>query len=119
VGEADEAAVALVIELSPQVVEGAEWLATVNGDVTNRANVDVRIDDGRNYLLTAERRYDLITADLIQPHHAGAGKLWSVEYWELARAALAPGGMMVQWVPTARARDHSMITRSFLQVFPT
>ena len=107
-----------VIELSPEVVEGAEWLADVNGDVTDRANVDVRIDDGRNYLLTTERRYDLITADLIQPHHAGAGKLWSVEYWELAREALAPGGMMVQWVPTARARDHSMITRSFLQVFP-
>ena len=60
----------------------------------------------------------MITADLIQPEHAGAGKLWSVEYWRLAREALAPGGMMVQWVPTARARDHSMITRSFLDVFP-
>jgi spermidine synthase len=107
-----------VIELSSEVVEGAQWLAAVNGDVTNRANVDVRIDDGRNFLLTTERRYDVITADLIQPEHAGAGKLWSVEYWRLARDALAPGGMMVQWVPTARARDHSMITRSFLEVFP-
>ena len=92
-----------VIELSSEVVEGAQWLAAVNGDVTNRANVDVRIDDGRNFLLTTERRYDVITADLIQPEHAGAGKLWSVEYWRLAHDALAPGGMMVQWVPTARA----------------
>ncbi len=107
-----------VIELSPEVVEGADWLAVVNGDVTNRPNVDIRIDDGRNYLLTTERRYDVITADLIQPEHAGAGKLWSTEYWELTRAALAPGGVMVQWVPTARARDHMMIVRSFLDVFP-
>lgn len=107
-----------VIELSAEVVEGAEWLAGVNGDVTNRTNVTIRIDDGRNFLLTTEQRYDVITADLIQPEHAGAGKLWSVEYWQLAREALAPGGMMVQWVPTARARDHSMIVRSFLRVFP-
>lgn len=107
-----------VIELSPEVVEGAEWLAAVNGDVTTRPNVDIRIDDGRNYLLTTERRYDVITADLIQPEHAGAGKLWSTEYWELTREALAPGGVMVQWVPGQRARDHTMIVRSFLEVFP-
>ena len=107
-----------VVELSPEVVDGAGWLADVNGDVTNRTNVDVRVDDGRNYLLTSDRRYDVITADLIQPHHAGAGKLWSVEYWQLAREALAPGGVMVQWVPADRARDHAMIVRSFLSVFP-
>ena len=107
-----------VVELSPEVVEGAEWLAAVNGDVTKRPNVGIRIDDGRNFLLTTERRYDVITADLIQPEHAGAGKLWSVEYWELTRDALAPGGVMVQWVPSTRARDHTMIVRSFLDVFP-
>lgn len=107
-----------VVELSSEVVEGATWLAHVNGDVNNRPNVDIRIDDGRNFLLTTEQQYDIITADLIVPHHAGAGKLWSVEYWELARDALAPGGVMVQWVPNERARDHAMIVRSFLEVFP-
>jgi spermidine synthase len=107
-----------VVELSPQVVEGARFLADVNGDINERSNVDIRVDDGRNYLLTTDQRYDVITADLIQPQHAGAGKLWSVEYWELAKGALAPGGMMIQWVPTDRARDHELIVRSFLDVFP-
>ncbi len=107
-----------VVELSPEVVDGAEWLAAVNGDVTHRANVDIRVDDGRNFLLTTDDTYDVITADLIQPQHAGAGKLWSVEYWKLARDALAPGGIMVQWAPAARGRDHTMIVRSFLDVFP-
>lgn len=107
-----------IVELSSEVVEGATWLAAVNGGVTERPNVDVRVDDGRNYLLTTDERYDVITADLIQPHHAGAGKLWSVEYWRLAREALAPGGVMVQWVPADRERDHTLIVRSFLEVFP-
>jgi spermidine synthase len=107
-----------VVELSPQVVEGATFLADVNGDINERINVDIRVDDGRNFLLTTDERYDVITADLIQPQHAGAGKLWSVEYWELAKDALAPGGMMIQWVPTDRGRDHRLIVRSFLDVFP-
>lgn len=107
-----------IIELSPEVVTGARYLAAVNGDVTNRPNVDIRVDDGRNHLLVTDQRYDIVTADLIQPEHAGAGKLWSKEYWELARDALAPGGIMVQWVPTTRQRDWSMIVRSYLEVFP-
>ena len=34
----------------------------------------------------------MITADLILPLHAGAGKVWSVEYWELAREAFSTAG---------------------------
>ena len=107
-----------VVELSPEAVEGASWLAAVNGNVTSRANVSISIDDGRNYLLRNDEQFDIITADVIQPHHVGAGKVWSVEYWKLTRDALAPGGVMVQWVPNVRSRDHSMIVRSFLDVFP-
>ena len=107
-----------VVELSAEVVEGARFLADANHDVVDRANVDIRVDDGRNHLLLTDERYDVITADVIPPTHAGAGKLWSVEYWELARDALAPGGVMVQWAPQANSRDYRMIVRSFLSVFP-
>lgn len=107
-----------VVELSAEVVEGARFLADANHDVVDRPNVRIRVDDGRNHLLLTDERYDVITADVIPPTHAGAGKLWSVEYWELARDALAPGGVMVQWAPQANTRDYRMIVRSFLEVFP-
>jgi spermidine synthase len=55
---------------------------------------------------------------VIPPKHAGAGKLWSVEYWELTRDALAPGGITVQWVPQENTRDYELIVRSFQDVFP-
>ena len=48
----------------------------------------------------------------------GAGKLWSVEYWELTRDALAPGGIMVQWVPQESDRDYRDDPHSFQSVFP-
>ncbi len=107
-----------VVELSGEVVEGAGYLADVNENVTDRPNVSIRVDDGRNHLLLTDRRYDIITADVIPPTHAGAGKLWSVEYWELTRDALAPGGIMVQWAPQSSVRDYSMIVCSFESVFP-
>jgi spermidine synthase len=109
----------LVVELSDEVVDGARYFRRVNDGVTNRRDVRFRIDDGRNFLLLTDRKYDVITADIIQPQHAGAGKVWSVEYWELARDALADEGLMLQWV--GRDRDehvYKMIVRSFLEVFP-
>ena len=107
-----------VVELSDEVVRGAVYLERANQRVVDRANVDIRVDDGRNHLLVTEKRYDVITADVIQPVHAGAGKVWSIEYWELARDALADGGLMLQWVPDERDVHYEMIVRSFLEVFP-
>ena len=107
-----------VVELSGEVVRGAEFLAGANGGVVDRPNVDIEVDDGRNHLLVTDKRYDVITADVIQPVHAGAGKVWSIEYWELARDALADGGLMLQWVPDERDVHYEMIVRSFLEVFP-
>ncbi|MGQ0805958.1 MAG: fused MFS/spermidine synthase [Actinomycetota bacterium] len=108
-----------VVEVAQEVVEGAEFLDAVNFGVVDRANVDIRVDDGRNYLLTTDERYDVITADIILPEHAGAGKLWSVEYWELTRDALADDGIMLQWVTAHRSTaEYQMILRSFLRVYP-
>jgi spermidine synthase len=107
-----------VVELSEEVVRGAVYLEGANQHVVDRANVDIRVDDGRNHLLVTEKHYDVITADVIQPVHAGAGKVWSIEYWELARDALADGGLMLQWVPDERDVHYEMIVRSFLEVFP-
>jgi hypothetical protein len=90
----------------------------VNAGVLERPDVQLHVDDGRNYLLTTTRRYDVLTADIIQPVHAGAGSLYSVEYFQLARKVLAPGGLMLQWIGTRPATQYKLIARTFMQVFP-
>lgn len=108
-----------VVELSDEVIEGARFFRRVNHDVLERPNVHVRVDDGRNFLLLTDRRYDVVTADVIQPQHAGAGKVWSVEYWRLVRAALDDDGIALQWVGADRPEHvYKLIVRSFLEVFP-
>jgi len=60
----------------------------------------------------------VITADIIQPNHAGAGNVYSVEYFRLARAALNDGGLMLQWLNRRETTPYKLIMRTFLEVFP-
>jgi spermidine synthase len=107
-----------VVELSSTVVAAATLFSHANGDVLTRPNVRLRVDDGRNYLALTDQRYDAVTADIIQPIHAGAGNLYSVEYFRLARSVLRPGGVMLQWIGHRESEHYRLIMRTFLEAFP-
>jgi spermidine synthase len=107
-----------LVELSPSVLEAATWFRHVNYDVINRPNVHVRIDDGRNFLLSRAGQYDVLTADLIQPEHAGAGNLYSREYFQLVHRALSRDGLALQWIGHRSELEYKLILRTFLDVFP-
>lgn len=106
------------VELSPSVIHGARFFSHVNNKVLEQPNLRLWVDDGRNYLLLTDRKYDVITADVIMPHHAGAGNLYSVEYYRLCKDALAPGGLMCQWIWQNSRFQYQMMLRTFLKVFP-
>jgi len=107
-----------VVELSDSVRKGAEFFRHVNYDVLNRENVTLRVDDGRNFLARTRDRFDVATADLIQPEHAGAGNLYSREYFTLVRNALGEGGLALQWIGHRSDTQYKLIMRTFLDVFP-
>ena len=107
-----------IVELARSVAEASRLFAHVNGDVLNRPNVTLRVDDGRNYLRMTTRRYDVVTADIIQPIHAGAGNLYSLEYFTLARRVLREGGLMLQWIGHRDAEHYKLIMRTFVRAFP-
>jgi spermidine synthase len=106
-----------VVELSESVRRAAPLFAHVNYDVLNQPNVRVRVDDARNFLLLSGETFDVITADIIQPIHAGAGNLYSREYFRLVRGALKPGGLALQWIGHREASHYKLIMRTFLDVF--
>lgn len=107
-----------VVELSETVVRAAPLFGHVNGEVLGRPNVRVTIGDGRHHLRTVHGRYDVVTADIVQPYLAGAGALYSVEYFRLVRRALAPGGIAVQWIDHQGSHRYRLIARTFLDAFP-
>jgi spermidine synthase len=106
-----------VVELSAAVVGGASFFDHINFGLLQRPNVHLRVDDGRNYLLTTRKKYDVITADIILPHHAGAGSLYSREYFALVRDALKDDGLVLQW-NGGEGATYNLILRTFVSVFP-
>ena len=108
----------LVVELSDSVRKGAGFFKHVNYDLLARPNVRLRVDDGRNFLSLTRDRFDVATADLIQPIHAGAGNLYSREYFTLVRNALADNGLALQWIGHRPDTQYKLIMRTFLGVFP-
>ena len=107
-----------VVELSQAVVDGSSFFTHINYDLLKRPNVHLKVDDGRNFLMMTRKKYDVITADIILPRHAGAGSLYSKEYYELVRSALAPGGLVMQWNGGETETEYKLMMRTFLSVFP-
>ncbi len=107
-----------IVELSESVRRAAPFFSHISYDVLNQPNVRIRVDDGRNFLLLSGERFDVITADIIQPSHAGAGNVYSREYFRLVRRALEDNGLALQWIGHRPATEYKLIMRTFLDVFP-
>jgi predicted membrane-bound spermidine synthase len=61
-------------------------------------------DDGRRRLRADSMRYDIIVADAIWQDVAMSGSLYSLEFYELVRGALKPGGLMCVLAKTPRVK---------------
>lgn len=106
-----------VVELSNTVVRASDFFRQANFDLLSRPNVHLRIDDGRNYLLSTRRRYDIVTADTIQPVRAGSASLYSKEYFTLVRDRLNDDGIALQWFG-GTDQEYRLVARTFADVFP-
>lgn len=107
-----------VVELSAAVVAGSAFFKDINFDLLSRPNVHLHVDDGRNFMMMGRKKYDIITADIILPRHAGAGALYSKEYYELVRRSLAEGGLVMQWNGGDSMTEYKLLMRTFAAVFP-
>jgi spermidine synthase len=108
------------VELSPGVIEAAEYFEQTNRRSLHDPRVALHITDGRNYLLTSKDRYDVIRLDPPELHTRGVVNLYTREFYELARDHLAPGGVFSIWVNIAMTPEEDMqhLVRTVLEVFP-
>ncbi len=108
-----------VIEISPEVVEGARRFSRYNRSALDQPNANIIFDDGRNYLITTTKKYDVITEDPLDPFFMGSGYLYDIEHFENARRALKPGGIMCQYLPLYQLglEESRIIVKTFNQVF--
>jgi spermidine synthase len=88
-----------VLEISPAVVDQAHWFRDVNRGALEAPHVNVRVGDGRRSLAESPGRYDVITIEPLLPDSPFGVYLYTDGFYDVARRALAPGGLVCQWVP--------------------
>lgn len=108
------------VEISHGVIEGARYFKDENFAVLNDPRAIIIEDDVADFLHTTTERFDIISAD-----EKTAGKYatnsfsYSKEYYALLRQRLAPGGLVIQWMPTdLPPSQYALAARTFLDAFP-
>lgn len=86
------------VELDPAVLKLAETnpdVTALNQNSLADPRVDIVNDDAFTWLRTTSDHFDAVIIDMPDPDSTSTAKLYSVEFYALARRALTPGGRMV------------------------
>jgi spermidine synthase len=109
-----------VVDVNPAVIGFAPFFRVSNRAIAENPRARLIVDDGRNFLLSTREQYDVITAEPMPPNFAGVVNLYSREYYELAREHLAPGGLVVQWLPMhlLTVSESLAVVKTMQELFP-
>ena len=108
-----------VVDISREILEMS---SVVYSDVDNPLHdprVNVHIEDGRFFLGTHSRKYDLITSEPPPPKVSGVVNLYTQEYFQAIRDHLTPSGRTTYWLPVHQLQplDTLAIIKAFCNVF--
>jgi predicted membrane-bound spermidine synthase len=109
-----------VVDISPDVLSTSALIfPRREEDPLADPRVTVYVEDGRFFLQTTDRRYDLVTSEPPPPKYAGVVNLYSREYFELIHARLNEGGLVTYWLPVHNLTesDALAIARAFCEIF--
>jgi len=86
------------VEIEPAVIEASRFFTDFNHDPYGDPRLTIEINDARHALLVDRESYDLIISEPSNPWLPGPSRLFTREFFVLAKKRLAPGGLLCQWV---------------------
>jgi tetratricopeptide (TPR) repeat protein len=109
-----------VVDIEPSIIKAAPYLSQENNDLLNNEKVKVIFEDGRNFLFMTRNKYPLIISDSTHPKSADSWVLYTREFYQAVKGALAEGGVFVQWLPfhNLTTQEFQIILKTFQSEFP-
>lgn len=109
-----------LVEIDPNMIGVAnEWFGALNERASEAPAVRTYLLDGRQHLRTTDAQYDVILTDSMIPVSELSLRMYTLDHFQAGRAHLAPGGVMVMWLPLNVGADRvRVMLRTFLEVFP-
>jgi hypothetical protein len=109
-----------IAEISRDVVRMSDRVYSASDHPLRDPRTHLTLEDGRFFLETSRRQYDLITGEPPPPRTPGAVNIYTREFFSLVRDHLAEGGITTYWIPVARpdpGTDIDTAMRAFCDVF--
>lgn len=109
------------VEISRGIIEANPFFTKINHNVLNDPLIKLHLDDGRNFTLTTNKKYDMISTGIIHPLvSTNSAGFYTKDFYELCKKRLTDTGIMCQWVPLHRLPEeqYKMIIRTFKASFP-
>ncbi len=110
-----------IVEIEALVPKAAaQYFGKQNFNVIHNPKVQVRIDDGRHYLLTTKEKFDAITVDPLDPWVKGAANLYTKEFFDAVKEHLNPGGVVTMYIQLFETNQDAVksAAATFFEVFP-
>ncbi len=116
-----------VIELERSIPEAARFFEDVNHldyqldhfPFVQMDRLTIINDDGRNYLASTDRMYDIIISEPSNPWITGVSDLFTIDHFQIAKRRLRPGGVYCQWVQLYEMSPENIKTifRTFAETY--
>jgi spermidine synthase len=108
------------VEISQEVVEASAHFSAANGQVLDDPAVELIVDDGRNFLLSRENRYDVIISEPSNPWQTGNANLFTTDFYTLAASRLKDQGVFGQWIGLydITPENFRIAVKTFIHTFP-
>ena len=115
-----------VVESDPLLLRAARLhLPSDEAAVLDDPQVTVVLTDGRRFVQTARRTFDVVILDLPEPSTGALNRFYTEEFFREIRAVLNPGGILALGLPAAEnywspelARRNGSIYHTLRAVFP-
>ncbi len=108
------------VEISPEVLDAGHYFEDLNFNVLEMDNVQIYVDDARNFLIRSTKKYDFITTEPMPLAMAGVSMFYTQDFYQFCLQRLNEGGMISQWVPFHSSSEEIVQSTiyTFLKVFP-
>jgi hypothetical protein len=108
-----------IAEINPVVVDMARaHFRAANRGVLDDPKTTLFVQDGAELIRRTPRLYDAVVIDVEEPTVLHSSPLYTLEYFEIIRKKLTPGGVLALWVIGAEPEYGKVVWNTLSAAFP-
>ncbi len=108
------------LEIENEVINSSQEFSDFNHNADTLPNVNIIIDDARNYLTNTDNKFDAIVTDVTNLKYKSNPYLYTTDYFQIMKNRLSEKGIAAAWVPLSGLsfEDLRILIASFNKIFP-